>query len=67
MIELDFDEVEYKSSFDEIENSIQLNKMFEIDNQNNIKKIDKTYKYYIFRTYDTIFEIIGKDYNLEIN
>jgi hypothetical protein len=67
MTELDFDEVEYKSSFDEIENSIQINKMIEIDNQNNIKKIDKTYKHYIFRTYDTVFEIIGKDYSLEIN
>ncbi|WP_298117339.1 hypothetical protein [Flavobacterium sp.] len=67
MTELDFDEVEYKSSFDEIENSIQINKMVEIDNQNNLKKIDKTYKHYIFRTYDTVFEIIGKDYSLEIN
>lgn len=66
MTELDFNEVEYKSSFDLIENSNTLSKMLKVDTQNNIKKIDKTYNHYIFRTYDTVFEIIGKDYSLKI-
>lgn len=67
MTELDFNEIEYKSSFDEIVNSKQLLKMNKIDKENSVNKIDKTYKHYVFSTYDTVFEIIGKDFILEIN
>ena len=66
MTEIDFNEIEYNSSFDEIVNSKQLIKMNEIDKDNSVKKIDRTYKHYVFSTYDTIFEIIGKEFILEI-
>ncbi len=64
MIELDFDEIEYQSSFDLIENSKQLLRMINEDKARHIGKIDATYKHYVFRTYDTVFEIIGKDFEL---
>jgi hypothetical protein len=64
MIELDFDEIEYQSSFDIIENSKQISKMIEEDKINQIGKIDDTYRHYVFRTYDTVFEIIGKSFQL---
>jgi len=62
MIELDFDETEYKSSFDIVENSTQLKNMIKIDDAEHIGKIDSSFKHYVFRTYDTVFEIIGKEY-----
>jgi len=64
MIELDFDETEYKSSFDIVENSTQLKNMIKIDDAEHIGKIDSSFKHYVFRTYDTVFEIIGKEYEL---
>ena len=64
MMELDFDEYEYVSSFDLIENSKQLYKMITEDLERNIKKIDNSYQHFIFRTYDTVFEIVGKDFKL---
>lgn len=66
MIELDFDETEYESSFDMIENSKQILKMIETDKTNYIGKIDDTYKHFVFRTYDTVFEIIGKAFQLTL-
>jgi len=64
MMELDFDEYEYVSSFDLVENSKQLYKMITEDLERNIKKIDNSYQHFIFRTYDTVFEIVGKDFKL---
>lgn len=66
MIELDFEEVEYQSSFDLIENSKQISKMISMDTKYHIGKIDETYKHFIFRTYDAVFEIIGRDFKLEL-
>jgi hypothetical protein len=66
MIELDFDEIEYHSSFDLIENSKQLSKLIDRDKRMHIGKIDNSYKHYVFRTYDTVFEIIGKEFILII-
>lgn len=62
LIELDFYETEYKSPFDEIINSNQIKKML---SQNN-PKINNTYRHFVFRTYDTIFEIICKDFDLTV-
>jgi len=28
--------------------------------------MDDNYKHFVFRTYDTVFEIIGKNYKLEL-
>ncbi len=67
MLEIDFDEYEYNSSFDVIENSKLLTKMIETDNKYHINKIDNNYKHFIFRTYDTVFEIIGKKFDLILN
>ena len=64
MIELDFDEIEYHSSFDIIENSSQIAKLIKKDRESRINKIDENYKHFVFRTYDTVFEIIGKDFKL---
>lgn len=64
MIELDFDESENESSFDIIENSKQILQMINDDKTKHIGKIDDTYKHFVFRTYDTVFEIIGKDFEL---
>lgn len=55
MIELDYDEIEYESSFDEVKNSGQLAKMIKMDEQMHIGKIDKNYRHFIFRTYDSVF------------
>jgi hypothetical protein len=66
MIELDYDEVEYESSFDQIENSEQIAKMIKEDEERHIGKIDSSYKHFVFRTYDTVFEVIGKDYELKL-
>lgn len=66
MIELDFDEVEYASSFDEVENSFQLAQMLYDDKTKHIGKIDKNFRHFVFRTYDTVFEIIGKEFELTL-
>jgi hypothetical protein len=66
MTELDFNEVEYQSSFDEILNSEQVQKMVKKDSAQHIGKIDDRYKHFVFRTYDTVFEIIGKAFELII-
>lgn len=66
MIELDYDEIEYESSFDEVQNSNQLTKMINMDKEMYIGKIDKDYKHFIFRTYDTVFEIIGMRFELNL-
>ena len=67
MTELDFDEVDYESAFDLIENSEQVLKMMNKDKAHDVGKIDNTYKHYVFRTYDTVFEIIGKDFELKLD
>ncbi|MBO0593973.1 hypothetical protein I2486_21445 [Cellulophaga sp. E16_2] len=66
MIELDYDEIEYESSFDEVKNSNQLVKMINMDKEMHIGKIDKDYKHFVFRTYDTVFEIIGMRFELNL-
>jgi hypothetical protein len=66
MVEFDFDEIEYQSSFDIIENSKQILKMLKEDKTNGIGKIDNTYQHYVFRTYDTVFEIIGKSFQFTV-
>ena len=66
MLELDFDEFDYVSSFDLVENSSQIQKMIDRDLEYCIRKIDTTYNHYIFRTYDTVFEIIGKYFELKL-
>ncbi len=66
MIELDYDESNYQSSFDLIENSQTLNKLIELDKRDSIGKINNTYKHYIFTTYDSVFEFICKNFELSI-
>ena len=66
MIELDFDELEYQSSFDIVKNSEQVNNMIKLDKEEHIGKIDNSFMHFVFRTYDTVFEIIGKEYELEL-
>ncbi len=66
MTELDYDEIEYESSFDEITNSEQLAKMIKMDNEMHIGKIDKSYRHFVFRTYDSVFEIIGTGFELNL-
>ena len=66
MIELDFDEIEYQSSFDMVENSKQIIRMIKKNKISDIGKIDDTFKHYVFRTYDTVFEIIGKSFQLDL-
>ena len=66
MIELDFDEIEYKSSFDLIRNSRKILRLKAWDKENSIGKIDDTFNHYVFRTYDTVFEIIGKGFELKL-
>ncbi|WKN30990.1 hypothetical protein PZB74_18740 [Porifericola rhodea] len=66
MIELDFDEIEYQSSFDRIENSEQIAEMVRVDTDQHIGKIDFNFQHFVFRTYDTVFEVIGKEYELKL-
>ena len=40
--------------------------MIKEDKEMHIGKIDNSYKHFVFRTYDTVFEVIGKDYELEL-
>lgn len=67
MIELDFDESNKESSFDEVENSNVIVHLKNKDNQRKTGKIDDSFKHYIFSTYDTVFEIIGKSFELILN
>jgi hypothetical protein len=64
--ELDFDAKEYTSSFDEILNSDEINKLIEMDRAESIYKIDNSYRHFIFRTYDLVFEVISKSFELVI-
>jgi hypothetical protein len=66
MTELDFCEIEYHSSFDLVENSDQVSKMVHADKTNHIGKIDPSYKHYIFTTYDTVFEVVCKEFALKL-
>ena len=66
MMDLDYDEIEYKSSFDLIENSEQIARMIKEDQEEYLSKVDDTYKHIVFRTYDTVFEVIGLEYELEL-
>lgn len=66
MTELDFSEIEYTSSFDLVENSDQVSKMVHADKTEHIGKIDPSYKHYIFTTYDTVFEVICKEFVLKL-
>lgn len=66
MTELDFSEIEYNSSFDLIENSEQISKMVRADKANHIGKIDLSYKHYVFTTYDTVFEVICKEFAFKL-
>lgn len=64
MIELDFYENEKSnSSFDLIENSEQVAKMLTMDHSNKIKD---SFQHFVFSTYDTIFEIVGMEFELNI-
>lgn len=67
MLELDFDEYDYVSSFDLVENSSNWIKCLKLIQMDKINKIDTTYKHFVFRTYDIVFEIIGKDFNFTIS
>lgn len=67
MIELDFDTIPYKSAFDIIENSQKIEEMVKQDLRMSIGKIDHSYNHYVFRTYDSVFEIIGKNFELKLN
>ena len=64
VLEIDFDPKPYTSSFDYIENSTELKKLIKIDKEEFINKINDSFRHYIFRTYDSCFEIIAKDFNL---
>ncbi len=66
IVELDFDEIECQSSFDKVVNSVQLDKMIEVDKQESIGKIDNSFRHYVFRTYDSVFEIICKEFDLQL-
>ncbi|MFK7970229.1 MAG: hypothetical protein AB8F95_07675 [Bacteroidia bacterium] len=66
MIELDFDETEYQSAFDEVLHSEQINHLIALDQARSIGKIDTSYRHFVFRTYDTVFEIICKGFELKM-
>jgi hypothetical protein len=78
MLELDFDDYPYASCFDLIENSSKLAAMRKRCNVIGIGKMDSGmnsqgkychdiyHQHFIFRTYDTVFEIIAQSYDLVI-
>jgi hypothetical protein len=79
MIELDFDDFKYASCFDLIENSTKLAAMRERDKATGIGKMDSGvnaegkysddvfHQHFIFRTYDTVFEVVSQHYDFVIN
>ncbi len=67
IIELDYDTTEYTSSFDKVIDSIVLTELIEKDKAEHIGKIDNNYNHYIFRTYDSVFEVICKEYELSLS
>jgi hypothetical protein len=60
MIEHELDDSKYESAFDLVENSKKINNLSKMDEINN------ELKHFIFRTYDTVFEIIAMGYKLEL-
>ncbi len=78
MCELDFDDTEYESCFDLIEDSEKLAKLRAVDKAAFIGKMDRGYdengqfsdkiyhQHFVLHTYDTVFEIIAQSYNLVI-
>jgi len=64
MIELDYDDMEYRSSFDEVKNSRQLEAMLARDRAAGIGKIDINYHHFVFRTYDIVFQFVGRSFEL---
>jgi hypothetical protein len=64
MVELDFWNYENESSFDEIKNS---ERIIDFLKKDSARKITPKHKHFVFATYDTVFEIIAADFNLEID
>jgi hypothetical protein len=79
MIELDFDDYPYESCFDLVVNSAKLAAMREGDKATGIGKMDSGvnaegkysddvfHQHFIFRTYDTVFEVVSQHYDFVIN
>ena len=63
MIELDFEDYKGNSSFDEVINSEWISQMRKYDSASKVKP---EHKHYFLRTYDDIFEIVCKNYELKI-
>lgn len=63
MIELDFADFKGSSSFDEVVNSTWFEDVRKYD---SASKINDSHKYYFFKTYDDIFEIVCKNYQLTL-
>jgi len=61
-IALDFDERRQMESFGFVENSTLIKKFRNLDHSN---KLISKHAHYYFSTYDTVFEIVAKDYNLK--
>ena len=51
------------SSFDFVDNSCLIQ---ELTNRWTTSKIKKDHKHYVLQTYDYVFDIVAKDYKLEI-
>lgn len=66
MLEIDFADFNYESSFDQVENSNLMEKLLIKDKNESIGKINNDFKHFIFWTYDSVFEIIGKGYDFEL-
>lgn len=78
MLALDFDDVDYESCFDLVQNSKKLAEMRMRDKVAKIGKIDWGknaqgkfcndiyHQHLVFRTYDIVFEIIAQHYDFKI-
>lgn len=63
MIELDFEDFKGKSSFDEVKNSDWIAEMQRVDSASKVKS---DHKHYFLKTYDDIFEMVSRNYELKI-
>ncbi len=65
MVELDFYEyLDYESSFDVVENSMEIQRLKEIEGGDQ-GKLTPGHKHYIFATYDSVFDVIAARYNFK--
>lgn len=62
-IELDFDQRDFLESFGSIENSLLIKKFQLLDHS---AKLNAKHQHYYFRTYDSVFEIVASNYQLNI-